>query len=209
MSTSKKNSPSAPPSGGDVAQTPGATFRKRKRRPLVAALASMAALVAIGAAITLHPKGQELAWLDPIRSAFAIAEYDPFEEHAWHAMGSTWPGTIKFNGKDKTVLLSPMGAPEINGTYSYEIKHASSRNLRAAKLIEGTLRMTNTIGQVSESNFRMEDGSRLLLSYTSGQRPEEYARLSGQDVANQKAQLERMLKEGKVKPFVPPAALMR
>jgi len=139
--------------------------------------------------------------LDPVRGVFSIKAQDPFDGHKWHAIEQTWPGTIVFKAADKSVVLSPLGAPQIKGTYSYEIKRVVGQGLQAAKLIEGTLRMTNTLGQVSESNFKLEDGNKLSLVYTSGQRPEQYSRLTEEEAQNQVERLEQMLRSGDVDGF--------
>lgn len=110
---------------------------------------------------------------------------DPFDLHSWHATGSTWPGSIEFDAKTKSVVLRPVGAQEIKATYSFEIKHASSVNLAAAKTIKGELSMVNENGQKSDSEFQIQDGKYLTLIYKTGQRPEEYVRMNEKDAAEQ------------------------
>ena len=130
---------------------------------------------------------------------------DPFELHTWHAVGKTWPGTLEFDEATKTVILTPMGSNPIQANYTFEITNASDKDLGKSKLIEGTLRMTNTVGQVSISTFKITDGNRLNLSYASGQSPEEFQRLSPGQAASQKEMLEKMLREGKIQPIAPPS----
>lgn len=132
---------------------------------------------------------------------------DPFSLHEWHAIDQTWPGTVKFTSLDKRVVLSPMGSPEIKGRYRYEIRHSSSNNLRAAKVVEGTLIMTSDAGPVSRSSFRIEDGRFLTLTYDSGQRPEKYQRLTPREVQAQKKLLQDQLIHGKTKPLTLPPGL--
>jgi hypothetical protein len=51
------------------------------------------------------------------RPAQAEVRGDPFSTVGagakWHATGQTWPGVMQFDGKNHTMVLSPMGSPEI------------------------------------------------------------------------------------------------
>lgn len=132
---------------------------------------------------------------------------DPFATIAaanWHAIGQTWPGTMRFDGAKKTIELAPMGAPKIEGTYTFKIKHASSNMVEFAKLVEGDLRMVNKHGQVSSSQFKIETterGRTLHLTYNSGQRPEDYILLSEENAQQERARLQRMLQSGELLPL--------
>lgn len=131
-------------------------------------------------------------------SSAPLKKGDPFTQDTWHAVDSTWPGTIKFNETDNSVTLTPMGATPIEAVYEYTVEEYDSRG----NPISGSLRMVNDIGQVSHSLFTFEyaDNSEefLHLSYQSGQRPESYLRLSETGVEEHKAKIEQMYREGKL-----------
>jgi hypothetical protein len=84
------------------------------------------------------------------------------------------------------------------------VTHTSSAAVAIAKVVEGSLKMTNTLGQTSASTFRIEatDKGRVLrLTYTSGQRPENYILMSEADETQERARLDRMLRSGELAPL--------
>lgn len=122
---------------------------------------------------------------------------DPLAGDVWHAdaQAGTWPGTLTFDAKKKSVTLAPVGATAMEATYSYTVKPSSTE-----KVIEGTLRMTNSAKQVSNSTFRIQ-GKVLTLMYASGQRPETYVRMTPQEEAAEMARLQKMISEGRIRPL--------
>lgn len=119
---------------------------------------------------------------------------DPFAGDTWHAVEGTWPGTLVFVADKNAVTLSPVGATPMKATYSYTVKPSSTG------VVEGTLRMTNTAKQVSDSTFRIE-GKKLTLMYADGQRPEQYVRMTAQEEEAEKARLQKMISEGRIRPL--------
>lgn len=120
---------------------------------------------------------------------------DPLAGDTWHAMGSTWPGTIVFNSAKKTVTLAPVGADAMQATYTYTVKPTAN-----PKVVEGTLRMTNSAKQVSNSTFRIV-GKELTLTYAGGPRPEQYVRMTPKEEEAEKARLQKMISEGRIRPL--------
>lgn len=123
------------------------------------------------------------------------AQADPLAGDTWHAVNSTWPGTIVFDAAKKAVTLTPVGATPMQATYTYTVKPSSSD-----KVVEGTLRMTNTAKQVSESSFRI-DGKELTLTFAGGPRPEQYVRMTPKEEEAEKARLQKMISEGRIRPL--------
>ncbi len=166
---------------------------RANRRPIVASIVLVGVLAA-GYALAQRltpPSG------DPFATAGAAS---------WHAIDQTWPGTMRFDGAKKTIELAPLGAPKIEGTYTFKVKNASSNRLELAKLVEGDLRMVNTLGQVSSSQFRIETSERgrtMHLTYLTGQRPEDYVLLSEEGAQKERAHLQRLLQSGKFQPLRP------
>lgn len=194
---SKKNNNTLETSSGPSLKT---------RRALTIVTASAILLIAVAA---LGPSISNKNLWDPILNAFAVEKQDPFEKDTWHAIGETWPGTIEFDGEAKQVILKPLGAPVIEATYKFDIEHSNSRDLNKSDLIEGSLAMRNTEGQQSLSNFKIIDGDKLHLTYSSGQRPEQYVRLDQEGVDLQKEQIEKMLREGEVNTIPVPPVLQQ
>lgn len=133
----------------------------------------------------------------PVTSVSPGVTKDPLAGDTWHAdtPAGTWPGTLVFNASKKNVTLSPVGATPMDASYTYTVKPSSN-----AKLIEGTLRMTNSAKQVSDSTFRIQ-GKILTLTYGQGQRPETYVRMTPQEEAADKARLEKLISEGRIRPI--------
>lgn len=128
-------------------------------------------------------------------SVIALKVQDPLAGDAWHAVQSSWPGTLVFDSAKKIVTLAPVGANPMSATYSYTVKPAA-----ADKAVEGTLRMTNTEKQVSDSSFRIE-GKSLVLIFANGQRVEQYVRMTPKEEAAEKAKLEKLISEGRIRPL--------
>lgn len=124
-------------------------------------------------------------------------QQDPLAGDTWHADANagTWPGTLVFDGAKKHVTLSPVGAQPMDATYTYTVKPSMSANV-----VEGTLRMTNSAKQVSDSTFRIQ-GKVLTLMYASGQRPETYVRMTPKEEEAEKARLKKMISEGRIRPL--------
>lgn len=125
----------------------------------------------------------------------SASQKDPFAGDTWHAMQGTWPGTIVFESGTKEVTLSPVGAAPMKATYTYTVKPSSSD-----KVIEGTLRMTNTNKQVSNSTFHIE-GKNLTLVYEGDAHPEHYVRMTPKEEEAEIARLQKMVSEGRVRPL--------
>lgn len=124
---------------------------------------------------------------------------DLFAGDTWHAISPSWPGTLKFNAKTKEVKLEPVGAATIEAKYTYTV---NPPKLGAkSTVVEGTLRMTNAAGQVSVSQFRIENNKTLSLTFQAGQRPETYVRMTPAEEAAEVARLKKALEEGKTKPI--------
>lgn len=124
---------------------------------------------------------------------------DLFAGDTWHAISPSWPGTLKFNAKTKEVKLEPVGAATIEAKYTYTV---NPPKLGAkSTVVEGTLRMTNAAGQVSVSQFRIENKKTLSLTFQAGQRPETYVRMTPAEEAAEVARLKKALEEGKTKPI--------
>lgn len=123
---------------------------------------------------------------------------DPFTGDVWHAMSPTWPGTVTFDGKTKKVTLSPLAAPAIVASYAYTLEQkAPSKD--AKQVVRGTLTMTSTKGEVSKSNFRIEDRRNLVLEFKEGQRSEQYVRMSPKEETAERARIQKLFNEGKLK----------
>lgn len=142
------------------------------------------------AAMLIMPAGQA-----------AAEEKDPFAGDVWHAVKGSWPGTIEFDAKSKKVVLSPYGSEVINATYSYTLKPTDSQagkpRVMAMKVITGKLKMKNTLGQVSLSDFRIE-GKELTLSMQGGMQVEHYKRMSRAEEEAEILRIEKLVKEGKL-----------
>ncbi len=141
------------------------------------------------AALALGAGSLPVAAKDALKSAT-----DPLAGDVWHAVNSSWPGTIVFNSAKKSVTLTPVGAAPMEASYTLTLTPSKD------KVTVGTLRMTNAANQVSESTFRIE-GKTLVLSFAGGQRTEQYVRMTPQEEAAEKARLEKMISEGRIRPL--------
>lgn len=171
------------------------TFVNSARKGI--ALLMLTAVVSTGA---LAASAAPAAAKEKTASVVALKEQkDPLAGDTWHAitagLNSSWPGTLVFDGAKKTVTLAPVGVAPMEATYTYTVKPSSSD-----KVVEGTLRMTNTAKQVSDSTFRIE-GKTLTLMFGNGQRPEQYVRMTPKEEAAEKAKLEKMISEGRIRPL--------
>ena len=130
-------------------------------------------------------------------SSVVKAQKDPLAGDTWHAdaQAGTWPGTLVFDGVKKSVTLAPVGAQPMAASYTYTVMPSLTANV-----IEGTLRMTNSAKQVSESTFRIQ-GKVLTLMYANGQRPETYVRMTPKEEEAEKARLQKMISEGRIRPL--------
>lgn len=128
---------------------------------------------------------------------------DPLAGDSWHAVTPSWPGTLVFDAKTKKVVLAPVGAEPMEATYSYTIKPATGAGKNQA-IVEGTLRMTNKEGQVSDSTFSIKNSKDLTLQFAGVQNQEKYVRLSAKEQAAEQERLRKMILEGRVKPFTKP-----
>lgn len=170
------------------------TFVNSARKGI--ALLMLASVVSTGAlAASAAPAPKE-----KVASVVAVKEQkDPLAGDTWHAitagLNSSWPGTLVFDGAKKKVTLAPVGVAPMEATYTYTVKPSSSD-----KVVEGTLRMTNTAKQVSDSTFRIE-GKTLTLMFGNGQRPEQYVRMTPKEEAAEKAKLEKLISEGRIRPL--------
>lgn len=130
-------------------------------------------------------------------SASPAVHADPLAGDTWHAdaQAGTWPGTLVFDAAKKSVTLAPVGASPMQASYTYTVKPSLTANV-----VEGTLRMTNSAKQTSDSTFRI-NGKVLTLMYSNGQRPETYVRMTTKEEDAEKARLQKMISEGRVRPL--------
>lgn len=124
---------------------------------------------------------------------------DPFAGDTWHAVTPSWPGTLVFDGEKKQVQLAPTGADVMEATYSYTIKPNTKPGNTG--VVEGTLKMTNKQGQVSESSFTITNDKQLTMKFAGVQSQEHYQRLTAAEQAAEQARLLKMITEGKTKPL--------
>lgn len=125
---------------------------------------------------------------------------DPFAGDVWHAVEGSWPGTIQFDAKTHKVVLQPMGSAAIHATYAYAANPVSKvRKDAASAPKEGTLTMTNTAGQVSQSDYRL-DGRDLTLTFREGLNlaVEHYKRMTKTEEDAEKLRIQKLLREGKL-----------
>lgn len=160
------------------------------------------AMLTVAAAALLSASASAGVVSTPAKQAAASTsviklQKDPLAGDTWHAdtPAGTWPGTLVFDAAKKKVTLSPVGATPMDAAYAYTVKPSSS-----AKVVEGTLRMTNSAKQVSNSTFRIQ-GKVLTLMYANGQRSETYVRMTPKEEAAEVARLKKMISEGRIRPL--------
>lgn len=128
---------------------------------------------------------------------------DPFAGDTWHAMEGSWPGSIKFDGKEKKVVLEPLGSEPIHASYAYTLKpvpNAKRSDKKAVSaVVEGKLTMTTADGQVSQSDFQMENAKILTLTFAAGQKPERYQRMTKAEEQAEIEKIKAMAASGKLK----------
>lgn len=121
--------------------------------------------------------------------ASAHAKADPLQGDVWHALGTTWPGTLAFDGKTKTVVLAPVGAPAIRA--SYTVTGLAAKGAAAS----GSLRMVSIEGQTVEATFEMKDRKTLSLRFKAGQRDETYVRMTPAEEVAEKSRLTQLVQQ--------------
>ncbi|KVP16926.1 hypothetical protein WJ84_01240 [Burkholderia ubonensis] len=154
------------------------------------------AIVSVVSTSALAAPAASKAASTPASAVTKVAQKDPLAGDIWHAVNGTWPGTIVFDGAKKNVTLTPVGATPMQATYTYTVKPSSTDNV-----VEGTLRMTNSAKQVSESTFRIAGNKELTLTFAGGPRPEQYVRMTPQEEEAEKARLQKMISEGRIRPL--------
>ena len=125
-------------------------------------------------------------------SSSSVTTKDPLAGDTWHAAASSWPGTIKFDGRRQKVALEPVGAEPIHA--GYELSQVKTEGDRTT----GKLKMTSSAGQVSVSTFTIS-GKSLQLSFGNGQPPESYVRMTSKEAEAEQARLLKAIKEGRTK----------
>ena len=160
---------------------------------------AIAAAKAASRAVAAAPKSASQAGVKKSEQPVKVAAADLFANDTWHAVSPSWPGTLKFDGKTHKVVLTPYGADVIQAEYSYTVKPAAP----GATVREGTLHMTNTAGQVSDSQFRIENGKSLQLTFQGDVRPESYVRMTPAEESAEMARIRTLMAQGKLKLPVP------
>lgn len=139
----------------------------------------------------------------PAHAAEQARAQDPFANGTWHAVKGSWPGTLNFDTKTRKVVLQPMGSSAIHATYAYTVKSPASQHRNPPRVAarEGVLTMTNTLGQVSQADYRIEQDKQLTLSFKSsaGAQVEHYLRMSPAEEEAEKQRIQKMMAEGKFK----------
>lgn len=156
-------------------------------RPLLA-LAVVSSVGLAGVAMPAAAQAPEKA-----QKPAVAAKVDPLASETWHASAPSWPGTLKFDGKSKKVLLEPVGATPIEASY------VVSDVKTLGKTVTGQLRMVDTSGRVSESSFTIANGKTLSISFAGGQSQETYVRMTAAEAEAEKARLLKAIQEGKTK----------
>lgn len=129
-------------------------------------------------------------------AAHAEVGRDPFAGGTWHAVKGSWPGTMVFDAKTKSMVLEPVGSAQMKGTYTYKlVKQAKPTK----GVVDGTLVMTLATGQSSEAMFHIEKGTQLELIYATDGQSEHYQLMTAKEEAAATKKLEDHLKssEGK------------
>ncbi len=170
----------------------GEHFPKRRRATFTLCATLQCVLAAATAfallSMTSHAHAAGVAKDKPkAASAPAASHGDPLARDVWHAMGSTWPGTIVFDGAAKKVVLSPVGAKPINASYSV------GKVTTTAGVTSGELHMTSTEGQVVNATFTVKNDKDLSLHFVGGQTEETYTRLNAKEEEAEKARFAAQL----------------
>lgn len=134
--------------------------------------------------------GSLLTWL--FVSNAEAAPKDPFAGDTWHAAQGSWPGTLRFDGKSKTVALLPLGGQAIKANYKFTI---TPRAKGPARAIEGHLTLTTKQGETSQAKFQIDKQGRfpaLTLTYPHGG-IEHYEQMTPAQEAAETARLRKHL----------------
>lgn len=128
-----------------------------------------------------------------VKSAVKAASVakDPFAGDTWHAVTPSWPGTIKFDGAKKSVVLEPLAGPVIEATYSFQVKETKGGE------VAGSLKMISAAGEASDSQFVIKD-KRLTLQFAGGVQ-EHYQRLTAKEAEAEKERLRQVFEKLKAK----------
>jgi len=124
------------------------------------------------------------------KAAVPVAQDDPLAGDTWHAMAPSWPGTIRFDGTTKKMVLEPLGSNVIEGGYAISGVEKSG-NVTTGKLISSG-------GSVSESTFTIT-GKDLKLAFAAGNQTETYKRMTIKEAEAEKARLLKALREGRTR----------
>jgi hypothetical protein len=129
----------------------------------------------------------------------APAAADPFAADTWHAVTPSWPGTLKFDGANHTVVLSPMGAQAIHATYSYTLDpQAKTSKPGDVASQDGVLTMVAQ-GRTSVATFHLANGKNLTLMFAGGlKRPENYLRMTPAEESAEIARIKKLMADGKL-----------
>lgn len=125
--------------------------------------------------------------------ALAAAPKDPFAGDTWHATDGSWPGTIRFDRKTKTVTLQPMGSQSFTAEYTFSVPSRAKGT--SSKVIEGILAMKSAQGDTSQATFRINNDApypKLTLTFVNG-RAEHYQRMTPAQEAAEIARLRKHL----------------
>lgn len=164
------------------------------KRPLFA-VAIVAAITGFSVSSPLTAHAQLLTGVVAAKGAkgTTVAKSDPLAGDTWHASAPSWPGTIRFDGKAKKVVLEPLGSNVIEAEYTV------SNVKTEGTTVTGNLRMVNTAGAVSESTFKIERAKTLILAFAGGQTVETYVRMTPAEAEAEKARLLKAIQEGKTR----------
>lgn len=135
--------------------------------------------------------GSLLTWLFAPNAH--AAPKDPFAGDTWHAAQKSWPGTLRFDGKTKTVTLQPLGGRAITAKYTFRIPPRAKGT--SPKMIEGVLDMKTTQGETSQATFQIDNKGRhpaLTLTFPNGA-VEHYERMTPAQEAAETARLRKQM----------------
>lgn len=104
---------------------------------------------------------------------------DVFAGDVWHAVKGSWPGTMTFDGVTKKVKLAPVGAAEMEASYTYTIDTKGA----------GELRMTLSDGRKSAVKFVLA-GKELTFEVPGG-KSEHYLQMSKEEEVRAVERLKR------------------
>lgn len=112
----------------------------------------------------------------------ALRPADPLAASTWLAADGPWAGSLRFDGKTRTVHLALAGARPVDATYSTVIEKAPARNDVAGS--RGRLHITQANGLTVELAFRLSpDGRALTLVFERSAIVQRYVRVARPDQA--------------------------